>query len=192
MHYYEEHQKRETRLTNDIVSFHRWAIAGVLGMGPSDKIFVEFDKKSYGAKGDVDIVVWKNPGLEDESVMAVEVKVMFLNGEGSFKSKKALKHNKQIEALEKEGWDYVYFFDFIVVEPSESWFHGQAFEGFDKYDKTVKSKICGHVVFQVNSVKHKPESFAGSISHKVIKSASLNPNNNGRTQIISALRDNNA
>ena len=119
-------------------------------------------------------MVWRNPGLEGESVIAVEVKVMFLNGKGNFKSKKALKHNKQIKALEKEGWDYVYFFDFIVVEPSESWFHEQAFEGFDKYDKTVKSNICGHVVFQINSVKHKPEPLAGSISYKVIKSASPN------------------
>ena len=192
MHYYEEHQERETQLTNDIVSFHQWAIKEVLAIGPADKIFVEFDKKLYGAKGDVDIVVWRNPGLEGESVIAVEVKVMFLNGEGNFKSKKALKHNKQIEALEKEGWDYVYFFDFIVVEPSESWFHEQAFEGFDKYDKTVKSNICGHVVFQINSVKHKPESLAGSISYKVIKSASLNLGNNGRAKIISALRGNNA
>ena len=97
MHYYEEHQERETQLTNDIVSFHQWAIKEVLAIGPADKIFVEFDKKLYGAKGDVDIVVWRNPGLEGESVIAVEVKVMFLNGEGNFKSKKALKHNKQIE-----------------------------------------------------------------------------------------------
>jgi hypothetical protein len=141
MHYYEEHQERETKLTKDIVSLHQWAIREVLAIVPADKIFVEFDKKSYGAEGDVDIVVWRNPGIEGESVIAVEVKVMFLNGEGNFKSKKEFKHNKQIKALEKEGWDYVYFFDFIVVEPSESWFHEQAFEGFEKYDKTVKSKF---------------------------------------------------
>ena len=78
------------------------------------------------------------------------------------------------------------------MEPSESWFHKQAFDGFDKYDKTVKSNICGHIVFQVNSVKHKPESLAGSISHKVIKKASPNCDNNGRAKIISALRGNNA
>ena len=192
MHYYEEHQERETKLTNDIVRFHQWAIKDVLAIGPADQIFVEFDKKSYGAKGDVDIVVWKNPGLEGESVVAVEIKVLFLNLDGSFKSKKEFKHNKQIEALEKEGWDYVYFFDFIVVEPSEGWFHEQAFDGFEKYDKTVKSNICGHVVFQINSVKHKPESWAGSIPHKVIKSASPNSGNKGRAKIISALRGNNA
>ena len=192
MHYYEEHQERETKLTNDIVRFHQWAIKDVLAIGPADQIFVEFDKKSYGAKGDVDIVVWKNPGLEGESVVAVEIKVLFLNLDGSFKSKKEFKHNKQIEALEKEGWDYVYFFDFIVVEPSEGWFHEQAFDGFEKYDKTVKSNICGHVVFQINSVKHKPESLAGSISHKVLKSASQNSGNNGREKIISALRGKNA
>jgi hypothetical protein len=192
MHYCEEHQERETKLTNDIVSLHQWAIREVLAIGPADKIFVEFDKKAYGAKGDVDIVVWRNPELEGESVIAVEVKVMFLNRDGNFKSKKAFRHNKQIEALEKEGWDYVYFFDFIVVEPSESWFHEQAFEGFEKYDKTVKSNICGHIVFQVNSVKHKPESLAGSISHKVIKCARPNPGNKGRSKIISALRGNNA
>lgn len=155
-------------------------------------MFVEFDKKLYGAKGDVDIAVWRNPGLENESIVGVEVKVLFLNREGGFKSKKELKHNKQIKSLEKEGWDYVYFFDFIVVEPSESWLHEQAFDGFEKYDKTVKSDICGHIVFQINSVKHKPESIAGSISHRIIKSAIRNIGNKGRENIISALRENNA
>ena len=192
MHYYEEHQERETKLTNDIVTFHRWAISDVLGVGPTDKILVEFSKESYGANGDVDIVVWRNPGLKSESVIAVEVKVVFLNRDGNFKSKKEFKHNKQIGLLEKEGWDYVYFFDFIVVEPSDCWFHEQAFDGFEKYDKTVNSKVCGHVVFQINSVRHKPESMAGSISYKVLKQACQNPENKGRSKIISALRSNNA
>ncbi|MCU7925461.1 MAG: hypothetical protein KZQ97_03345 [Candidatus Thiodiazotropha sp. (ex Dulcina madagascariensis)] len=45
----------------------------ILDIGPEDKILVEFDKKQYGVNGDVDIVVWKNPCLDDESIIAVEV-----------------------------------------------------------------------------------------------------------------------
>ena len=108
MHYYEEHQERETKLTNDIVRIHQWTISEVLAIGHADKIFVEFDKKSYGAEGDVDIVVWKSPGLEDEFVIAVEVKVMFLNSEGNFKSKKNLSTTSKLKlSKKKDGTTYI-------------------------------------------------------------------------------------
>jgi len=192
MHYYTDNQDREHRLTNDLVTVHRWAFDDVIELGPLDKIICEFDKSLYGAEGDVDIAVWKNPGLEDEAIIGVEVKVMHLNKQGEFKSKKEYKHNKQIKALIKDGWDYVFFFDFIVVEPSVDWFHEQAFDGFDRYSKEVESGICGHAVFQVNSVAHKPEAEAGSISKKLIKAASRNFNNSGRAAILKALREYNA
>ncbi|GBE00410.1 hypothetical protein BMS3Abin07_02461 [bacterium BMS3Abin07] len=192
VHYYTDNQNREHRLTRDIVTFHRWAISDVLDLSPRDKIICEFDKRRYGAEGDVDIAVWKNPGLENEATIGIEVKVIHLNKHGEFKSYKEFKHNKQIEALTNDGWDYVFFFDFIVVEPSVGWFHDQAFDGFDKYSKEVESVICGHAVFQVNSVAHKPEAEAGSISTKLIKDASPNLNNPGRAEILRALREYNA
>jgi len=192
MHYYTDNQNREHRLTHDIVTFHRWAFSEILELNTSDKIICEFDKKQYGAEGDVDIVAWKNPGLENEAIIGVEVKVIHLNKQGEFKSKKEFKHNKQIRALVKDGWDYVFFFDFIVVEPSTGWFHEQAFDGFDKYSKEVESDICGHAVFQINSVEHKPEVEAGSISTKLIKAASPNLNNPGRDVILKSLREYNA
>ncbi len=76
-----------------------------------------------------------------------------------------------------------------MVEPSSGWFHEQAFEGFDKYTKEVESDICGHAVFQVNSVAHKPEVEAGSISSMLIKAASPNLNNPRRKIILKALRE---
>ena len=188
MHYYKDNQDREHRLTHDVAAFHRWAISDVLTLSRSDKLFCEFDKQKYGSNGDVDIAVWQNPGEESEVTIGVEVKVIHLNKNGEFKSEKKFKHNKQIDALIKDGWDYVFFFDFIVVEPSNSWFHEQAFDGFDKYSKEVKSDICGHAVFQINSVAHKPESEAGSISSRLIKKPSRNINDLGREKVLAALR----
>jgi len=188
MHYYADNQNREHRLTHDICRFNLWAIAGILKLGPHDKIICELDKQRYGAIGDVDIAAWKNPGQMHEAIIGVEVKVIHLDKTGEFKSKKEFKHNKQLNNLVKEGWDYVYFFDFIVVEPSESWFHEQSFDGFEKYTKEVNCQSCGHAIFQVNSVAHKPEVQAGSISAILLKEAMRNLNNSGRGKILEALR----
>ncbi len=189
IHYYIDNQNREHRLTQDIVRYHPWVFSDVLCLTPSDKNFCEFDKCRYGAEGDVDIVVWRNPGSESEEIIGIEVKVIHLNKEGEFRSKKEFKHNKQIKALVRDGWDYVFFFDFIVVSPSDSWFHEQAFDGFDNYSKRVECDICGHAIFQINSVSHKPEAEAGSVSTRIIKDASKNLNNPGRDEILRALRE---
>ncbi len=188
MHYYEDPQFRERKLTRDFVDIHQGTLCQILGLHIGDKIVVEFQKERYGASGDVDIAVWKNPNSKNEAFIGVEVKCLFLDEEGQLKSEKLLKHNKQIRALEKEGWDYAYFFDFIVTKPANGWFHPQAFEGHDNYRKTVESKHYGHVVFQINAVVGKPESMAGSISPKVLQEAKKLELRSGRQQIREAFK----
>jgi hypothetical protein len=169
VHYYQNNTDREKQLTRDFVSVHQAELCRALDLHQGDKVVVEMQKSRFARAGDVDIALWKNPYAENETFIAVEVKCLFLDSQGNFKSEKALKHNKQIRLLEDEGWDYVYFFDFIVTEPAIGWFHPQAFAGHDKYAKKVESAACGHLVFQINSVAHKPESMAGSISCKTLQ-----------------------
>jgi hypothetical protein len=188
MHYYEDPQSREKKLTRDFVYIHQSTLCQVLGLSQGDKVVVEFQKSRYGASGDVDIAVWKNPNSENEKLIGIEVKSLFLEEVGEFKSEKLLKHNKQIKALEKEGWDYVYLFDFIVTKPASGWFHPQAFEGYDNYRKTVESEKYGHVVFQINAIAGKPESMAGSISHKILQEAKAHKAKDGRLKIVEAFK----
>lgn len=188
MHYYEDPQSREKKLTRDFVDIHQSTLCQALGLSQGDKVIVELQKSRYGANGDVDIAVWKNPNSANQKLIGIEVKSLFLEQGGKFKSEKLLKHNKQVKALEKEGWDYVYFFDFIVTMPANDWFHPQAFEGYDNYRKTVESKY-GHVVFQINAVAGKPESMAGSISHHVIQEAKALEAKNGRLKIVEAFKN---
>lgn len=188
MHYYEDPQSREKKLTRDFVDIHQSTLCQVLGLGKNDKVVVELQKSRYGANGDVDIAIWKNPRSENEKLIGIEVKSLFLEEDGEFKSEKLLKHNKQMKALEKEGWDYVYLFDFIVTKPATGWFHPQAFEGYDNYRKAVESEKYGHVVFQINGVAWKPESMAGSISHKIIQEAKAIEAKDARLKIVEAFK----
>ncbi len=188
MHYYEDPQSREKKLTRDFVDIHQSTLCQVLGLSQGDKIVVELQKSRYGASGDVDIAVWKNPNSENERLIGIEVKSLFLEDGGKFKSEKLLKHNKQIKALVKEGWDCVYLFDFIVTKPASGWFHPQAFEGYDNYRKTVEGEKSGHVVFQINAVAGKPESMAGSISHKILQEAKAHGAKDGRLKIVEAFK----
>ena len=189
MHYYEDLQNREKTLTRDFVSTHLRELYSVLDLKYGDLVVVELQKHRYRKDGDVDIAVWKNPGSQNEEIIAIEVKVIFLDKDGSFKSEKLVKHNKQINALIKEGWDYVWFFDFIVNMPSQGWFHPQAFDGHDNYRKSVDAAACGHVVFQINSVAHKPESMAGSISKNELRVATKNAKQENREILLNALRE---
>ncbi len=188
MHYYEDPQSREKKLTRDFVYIHQSTLCQVLGLSQGDKVVIELQKSRYGASGDVDIAVWKNSNSENEKLIGIKVKLLILEENGEFKSEKLLKHNKQIKALEKEGWDYVYLFDFIVTKPANGWFHPQAFEGYDSYRKTVESDMYGHVVFQINAVAGKPESKAGSICHKILQEAKAHEAKDGRLKIVEAFK----
>lgn len=167
---------------------HQRLLCSLLGLKRGDKVVIEFQKKKYGRSGDVDIAAWINPNTEDERIIGVEVKSLFLNADGVFKSEKLLKHNKQLNALEKEGWDAVYFFDFIVSSPANGWLHPQVFEGYENYRKVVESMNHGHVVFFISSVAGKPESVAGGISHEVLQEAMPLSQKPDRIKILEALK----
>jgi hypothetical protein len=100
MHYYEDPEGREKKLTRDFVDIHQAELCRALDLHSGDKIVVELQKRRYGRFGDADIAVWKNPRSENEKFIGVEVKCLFLNSEGRFKSEKVSKHRKQIRALE--------------------------------------------------------------------------------------------
>lgn len=187
MHYFEDTQSREKQLTRDFVDIHRRLLCDLLSLNQNDKIVVEFQKSKYGKNGDVDIAVWKNPEKIDEQFIAVEIKTLFLTESGKFKSEKLNKHHPQMVALEKEGWDLVYFFDFIVTQPARSWFHPQSFDGHENYRKTVPNEKHGHIVFQINSIVGRPESVSGSISHRVLNFAQSLPIKEGRALIKEAI-----
>lgn len=172
-HFKDHQQERERHVT---ATFARDGVlhsqlAEAIGIEGSYWLTTEFDKSKYGCKGDVDIAFVENPGGPQEAIYAVEVKVIYLDPLGQFKSEKKEKHHKQIKLLETEGWNKVFLLDVIVTAPAETWFHPQAFEGFDKYRKAMRSKNAGHIVMQVNSVAHIPETSAGSVSTKVLQHA---------------------
>jgi len=99
MHYYEDRQSREKKLTRDFVDINQSILCQVLGLSQGDKVVVELQKSRYGARGDVDIAVWKNPNSENEKLIGIEVKLLILEENGKFKSEKRLKHDKQIKNL---------------------------------------------------------------------------------------------
>ncbi len=171
MHFKDSQQDRERRVTAALAwggALHD-SLVRAIGIKGMYWMTTEFDKSKYGRRGDVDIVFVTNPGKRGEAIYAVEVKVMYLRPEGQFQSEKKEKHHKQIALLEQEGWHRVFLLDVIVTAPASTWWHPQAFEGFDKFGKSVKSANAGHIVMQVNSVAHKPETDAGAVSVKVIK-----------------------
>jgi hypothetical protein len=172
MHYYEDPQKREQKLTLDIVQTYWRYVADILKLDHDCRILIQMPKSMYAAKGDVDIAVWSHPNSESEALIAVEIKTMHLDKEGKLKSQKLNRHEKQLRNLEKDGWDYVWLFDFIVTEPVEGWWHPQAFDGYTKHKKIVGTEFYGHAVFQVNSVSGRSECEAGSISYQVLCQAS--------------------
>jgi hypothetical protein len=152
MYYYQNHNKWEKKLTRDIVTNHKHILEEALNLGYADKIIVEFQKNRYQKHGDVDLAILKNAGSGTQDIIAAEIKVIHLNEKGGWESEKIGKHNKQINALIKEGWDYVYFFDFIVTKEEPNFIHSQSFDGFDRYRKNVEHPACGHIVFQIENV----------------------------------------
>lgn len=187
MHYYKDPQNREKRLTRDFVGIHIGELCRALALSGDDKIVVELQKERYGRRGEIDLAIWKNPGTAQENLIAVEIKVIVLEYDDSFSSEKWDKHNKQLNRCVEEGWDYVCFFDFIVTRPAAGWLHPQSFAGYDNYTKTVEAEICGHMVFQINSVAHKPESMAGSISWKKLRGAAKNQRIEHRDALVGAM-----
>ncbi len=168
LHYFEDPQRRESLLVEDVAR-HHWPFVGqVLGLPfQRQSLFTHLPKALYQKDGDVDIAVWNDPRTEKELLIAIEVKTLHLRRDGELKSQKPLKHEKQLLQLQEEGWDYVWLFDFIVTEPEAGWFHSQSFDGFDKHSKHVAPGF-GHAVFQINAVQGRPEADAGSLPQKVL------------------------
>ena len=123
MHYYKDPQNREKRLTRDFVGIHIGELYRALALSGDDKIVVELQKERYGRRGEIDLAIWKNPGTAQENLIAIEIKVIVLEDDDSFSSEKRDKHNKQLNRCVEEGWDYVWFFDFIVTKPAAGWLH---------------------------------------------------------------------
>lgn len=170
MHFRNETQQRERRVTEALASpgFLQMDLLRELRIESPPLIARELDKSLYGRNGDVDLVFATGWNTDAERLYAVEVKVMVLDGGGHFRSEKLNKHNKQLQQLRGEGWHYVYLLDVIVTQPAQSWFHPNAFEGFDNYRKEVIDQCVGHIVLQINAIAHKPETEAGSFAfHQV-------------------------
>lgn len=173
MHFSDERQRREHWVTKALVTsdFLKTGLLRELGIESEPRVAREFDKACYGRSGDVDLVFATDWNTASERLYAIEVKVMILEEDGRRRSEKLKKHNKQLNLLKSEGWHYVYLLDVIVTQPAQSWFHPQAFAGFDAYQKTVEDQSIRHIVLQMNAVAHKPKAEAGSMSFRVIRSA---------------------
>lgn len=187
MYYYQNHNNWEKKLTRDIVTSHKYILEKALTLDCADKIIVEFQKNRYQKYGDVDLAILKSASSGTQDIIAVELKVIHLNEKGEWESEKREKHNKQINALIKEGWDYVYFFDFIVTKEEPNFIHSQSFNGFDRYRKNVEHQACGHIVFQINPVDGKSEESAGSISFEEIHKPIKNEAPGVKSKIIQAI-----
>lgn len=171
MHFKDLQQDREHKITAALASFGplHASLIEALDINPPYWMTTEFDKTKYGRKGDVDIALVTNLGGRGEAVWAIEVKVMHLTSMGHFQSEKLEKHHKQLAILAGEGWDRVILLDVIVTDPANTWWHSQDFEGYDNFKKKVNYPNVGHIVMQVNSIAHKPETEAGSVSFRVLQ-----------------------
>lgn len=185
VHYFEDPQSRERKLTHDVVQYHWSQVAQAMGLNVPHQVFVELDKKLYGTIGDVDYAIWVQPNTSCECLIGIEVKTTYLQRDGTLKAQKKEKHQKQIQRLQQEGWDYIWLLDFIVTEPAHDWRHPQSFDGFHKYEKVAGPSI-GHIVFQINSIMGRPESEAGSISQKVLAAAERQPSQASHNTLLSA------
>lgn len=171
MHFEDRKQDREHKVTTALASpgpLHT-SLIQALDINRPYWMTTEFDKKKYGRTGDVDIAFVTNPGMRGEAVYAIEVKVMHLTSMGRFQSEKMEKHHKQLDLLEEEGWNRVFLLDVIVTTPTNTWLHPQAFDGYEKFRKKVNGPNVGHIIMQVNSVAHKPETEAGAVSFKILQ-----------------------
>lgn len=188
MHFRDQTQQREHQVTEMLASPGplQVRLRRELRIESPPLIACELDKSLYGRNGDVDLVFATGWSASAERLYAIEVKVMVLDGGGHFRSEKLKKHNKQLELLRKEGWDYVYLLDVIVTQPAQDWLHPQAFEGFDNYRKEVGDQRVGHIVLQINAVDHKPETAAASFAFNQIRPAIKNVQ---RGQSINEIRN---
>lgn len=175
MHFKAYEQLREHRVTEALTSpIFLPALLRELKVESMPLMVRELNKSLYGKNGDVDLVFAAGWGSDAERLYAIEVKVMVLESDGHFRSEKRNKHHKQLDRLKAEGWNFVYLLDVIVTQPSEGWFHPQAFEGFDNYRKDVPDQDIGHIVLLTNAIAHKPEIAAGSFSFKRMQPATEN------------------
>ena len=191
MHFREDTQTREHRVTQALVSPGplQYELMSSLELNGTCVLIPELDKATYGKIGDVDIAIICNLGQREETICGIEVKVMHLTSDGRFKSKKEGKHVKQIRQLEEEGWDRIYLLDVIVTDPAQGWLHSQSIDGIANFEKECGGTIAGHLVMQINSVAHKPETDAGSASCILLKQARFQGQSGTlRPRICEALR----
>lgn len=189
MHYFEDPQKRERHVTRDIVHTYLSPIAMALELTGEGIPLLEVQKSVYGAKGDVDLLIYYEPGKESESLIACEIKTSYLKSNGELKSAKANKRRTktQLDNLRKDGFDYVWLLEFIVTEPAHGWFHPQAGEGLLIDTVTVEDAEFGHAKFQISAVSGRPEAEAGGISSRLVQKASRLPRSHKRENIIQAI-----
>lgn len=116
MHFKDEIQKREHRVTEALASpgFLQMNLLRELRIESPPLIACEIDKSLYGRNGDVDLVFAAEWNTSAERLYAIEVKVMVLDDNGHFRSEKLNKHHKQLELLRNDGlpsnwWTLVYF-----------------------------------------------------------------------------------
>lgn len=183
IHYFEDPQNRERKLTRDIAQIHLSTIALALELVGKGVPMFEIPKQLYGAQGDVDLLIFYEPDSEKEALVACEIKTIHLTRSGELKSVKAKKSNKQLENLRRDGFDYIWLLEFIVTEPAGSWFHPQAGDALFQETAKIANPSFGHAKFQIGAVAEKPESDAGSIGWKVVRPAVRQPVTDNRARL---------
>lgn len=178
MYYFEDSQSREHNVTRDIAQTYLSTVLKELELSGKVIPMFEVQKLIYGAKGDVDLLLYYEPDTETESLLvACEIKTIHLTSDGQLKSVKAKKRKTKIQLanLQEDGFDYVWLLEFIVTEPANSWFHPYAGDALFMETTTLENSNIGHAKFQISAIAGKLEADGGSIARRVIQKANRLP-----------------